>query len=181
MNGKDYLSFAEENGTLNILSRTGKSRVSIAKKFDFGVNNIFEQGGNFNVITSDNNLYTISQSGKIGSKKLSVSTDASIAIAQNNLVSLGGNILKINDTEVEIPIGSYSKPTIYSVNNKLYVAFTETLEKKIFLYGADGKLIAGSSKNGKGSVSMIADTSDKILNFAAKGEGKQIKIYSLNF
>ncbi len=172
---KDYLVFAEKNGNLNILSRTGKPRISVNKKFDFSDVNIFEEGGNFAVVTKDNNLYTISQDGKIGSKKLNISKDAKVAVVEDLIISLDNNILNINEVNTELPIGNYTNPSIQSVNGKKLITFTETSEKKVYLYDTSGKLIDGFPILGTSNAAFGADSTNKIVS-ATFGNGNSINL-----
>ncbi len=175
MGSKDYLIFAEDNGNLNILSRTGKPRVTANKKFDFGVNNIFEQGGSFAVVTKDNNFYTISESGKIGSRNLENSKEAKVAASEDLIVSLDTNVLIINNITVEMPIGNYTRPSIlYSKGRKL-ITFTETLEKKVYLYDASGILADGFPILGSSKAAFGEDDDTKLIS-ASFGNGNIINI-----
>src|SRR5690606_28333577 len=54
LNNKDYIIIAEESGKLNILHRTGKSRVEVGTKIDFGKTPFFAENDQF-VLISDNN------------------------------------------------------------------------------------------------------------------------------
>ena len=60
LGNKDYIAIAEENGTLNLLSRRGKSRINVAKKFKFSDTPISKEDSKFVVITADNKKESIS-------------------------------------------------------------------------------------------------------------------------
>ena len=61
MGNKDYIIVAEESGKLNILSRVGKSRVSVSKNFNFSEIPVAEEDNSFVVITKENTKERISQ------------------------------------------------------------------------------------------------------------------------
>src|SRR5690606_22326194 len=121
MGNKDYIIIAEESGNLNILSRVGKPRVSVSKKFNFSEVPIAEEDNTFVVITKENTKERISEDGKISSQKLDVGNNYWFTMDGSKKVTLDGNLLRINGKLAELPLGVYSKPEIFSLNRKSYI------------------------------------------------------------
>src|SRR5690606_16302335 len=143
MGNKDYIIIAEESGNLNILSRVGKSRVSVSKKFNFSEIPIAEEDNTFVVITKENTKERISQDGKISSQKLDVGSNYWFTILGNTKVTLDDNKLRINGKLAELPLGLYTKPQLFNINRNSYTTITETQEKKVYVFDKDGSLLNG--------------------------------------
>ncbi len=77
LQNKDYLLFQQENGTLSILSRTGKQRVTVSEKINLTGAPILKTRTSFVLVTKEREEKTISQTGKITSKKLNTPNDQS--------------------------------------------------------------------------------------------------------
>ena len=176
---KDYIAIAEENGTLNLLSRRGKSRIKVTKKFKFSEMPIAKEGSKFVVITADNKKESISQSGKVSSLSLDVSSNYSFSIKGNTKVTLDDNLLRINGKLVELPFGIYTKPLLFFANRTTYISITETQENKVYVYDTTGSLLNGFPVFGT-SVASIANASKKgKLKIVVKGDKNEIIEYSL--
>ena len=176
---KDYIAIAEENGNLNLLSRRGKSRINVVKKFKFSEIPIAKEGANFVVITADHKKESISQSGKVSSQSLDVSSNYSFAIKGNTKVTLDDNLLRINGKLVELPFGIYTQPIMFYANKTTYVSITETQEKKVYVYDTAGSLLNGFPLFGT-SVATVTNGSKKgALKIVVKGEKNEIIEYSL--
>lgn len=141
MGTKDYILIAEKDGKLHILNRTGKSRISVNKKFKFSEIPIANEAKNFVVITKDHTKYSISQTGKIIPKKLNVSNSYWFTINGSTKATLDDNLLRINGKLVELPFGMYTPPQIYVINRKTYVTVTEKQENKVFIFSKFGELL----------------------------------------
>lgn len=176
MGGKDFITIAEENGTLNILSRTGKSRVSISKKLNFSEIPIGEEDDNFVVITKDNVKYSISQGGKIGSQKLDVSSIYWYTVKGNTKVTLDDNKLRINAKLVELPLGVYSRPKIFSNTKKTLLTLTETQENKVYVFDVNGNLLNGFPVYGRGTGEISIN--DRNIFLVLMGDSASVIIYS---
>ena len=179
LGNKDYIAIAEENGTLNLLSRRGKSRINVTKKFKFSDTPIAKEGSKFVVITVDNKKESISQSGKVTSLTLDVSANYSFSIKGTTKVTLDDNLLRIKGKLVELPFGIYTNPKIFFENRTAYISITETQENKVYVYDSTGSLIKGFPVFGT-SVASISNSSKKGgLKIVVKGEKKELVLYQL--
>lgn len=179
LGNKDYIAIAEENGTLNLLSRRGKSRINVAKKFKFSDIPIAKEGSNFVVITGDNKKESISQNGEVTSLSLDVSANYSFSITGTTKVTLDDNLLRINGKLVELPFGIYTKPQLFYANRTTYISITETQENRLYVYDSAGSLIKGFPVFGTSAGSITESSKKGGLKIVVRGEKNEIIAYSL--
>ncbi|OAD90840.1 hypothetical protein A7A78_14115 [Aequorivita soesokkakensis] len=180
MGNKDYIVIAEESGKLNILSRVGKSRISVSKNFNFSEIPIAEEDNTFVVITKENTKERISQEGKISSQKLDVGSNYWFAINGNVKVTLDDNLLRINGKLTELPLGLYSKPYIFSINRNNYITITETQEKKVYVFDKNGDLLNGFPIYGTSAAGLGEGNGKNAKNIVVKGDVDRVILYSSN-
>ncbi len=177
MGNKDYIVIAEESGKLNILSRVGKSRVTVSKNFNFSEVPITEEDNTFVVITKENTKERISQAGKVSSQKLDVSSSYWFTMNGNTKATLDDNLLRINGKLTTLPLGLYTTPEIFNLNRTTYIAITETQEKKLYVFDKNGTLLKGFPVYGTSTASMGAGNKKSIV---VKGEANNVVYYTLN-
>lgn len=178
INSKDYITIAEENGKLNILSRVGKSRVSVAKTFDFSKTPITLENTKLVVINKDNSKNSVGMDGKTTTKKLDV-TSYQFTVKGKTKVTLDDNLMRINGVLIELPFGIYTPPTISIVNRKTYVSITETQENKVYVYNKSGNLLPGFPVYATSIIDMGDTTNNGKTNFVVKGDSKSILLYEM--
>jgi len=179
MGNKDYIVVAEDGGKLNILSRVGKSRVSVSKNFNFSEIPVAEEDNTFVVITKENTKERITQKGKVSSQKLEVGSNYWFTVSGSTKVTLDDNLLRINGKLAELPLGLYTKPQIFNINRNSYIAITETQEKKVYLFDKNGKILNGFPVYGS-SVASLGDSNKNTISLVTKGEPNSIIVYSSN-
>ena len=177
LQNKDYLLFQQENGTLSILSRTGKERVRVAEKLNLTGAPVLKTKTNFVLVTKDNQQKTISQKGKITSKKINTPNEFALSIVRDNIISLSDNHLRVNSKHIELPFGIYTTPSVYYANKKGYITTTETQEKKTYLYNFEGELLKGFPVYGVSSAEVIA--SKKNVFIVTKEDDTKCIVYQV--
>ncbi|WP_139855934.1 hypothetical protein [Aequorivita sinensis] len=177
MGSKDYIVIAEENGSLNILSRVGKSRVSVSKKFNFSSIPIAEEDNTFVVITKENTKERITPDGKVSSLKLDVGANYWFTISGNTKATLDDNLLRINGKLAELPLGIYTQPQLYKINRNYYTSITETQEKKVYVFDENGKLQNGFPVYGTSEASL--SQGKRTTNLVVKGDADSVIMYSM--
>src|SRR5690554_258727 len=180
MGNKDYILIAEENGTLNILSRIGKPRVSVSKKFNFSEIPVTAEDNTFVVITKENTKERIAEDGKVSSQKLNVGIGYWFAINGTTKATLDNNLLRIDGKLAELPIGLYSKPKLFEINRKVYVTTTETQENKVYVFDTNANLINGFPVYGTSEASMSKSSSRNGFSLSVKGDSKDVIVYDVN-
>jgi len=177
--GKDYIVIPEKNGTLNILSRTGKPRIKTRKTFNFSENPIGYEDKKIVVIEKNNIKNSINASGKVSSIKMNPSLPYYFTNYGKTNVSMLDNKLFINKKTIELPFGIYTSPQIFIANKKIYIAVTETQESKVYVYNDSGKLQNGFPVFGKSSIDMTTTKEKEELLIVVLGDKKELIIYSL--
>ncbi|WGF93099.1 hypothetical protein [Aequorivita marisscotiae] len=177
MGNKDYIVIAEENGKLNILSRVGKPRISISKKFNFSDIPIAEEDNNFVVITKENTKERIAQDGKVSTLKLNVGNNYWFLVEENTKVTKDDNLLRINGKLVELPLGLYTVPKLFNIGRKTYITITETQEKKVYVFDKNGETLNGFPVYGTSEAAMGEGSSTGLV---VKGEANSIVFYGIN-
>ncbi len=180
MGNKDYIAIAEENGKLNILSRVGKSRISISKTFNFSEIPIVAEDNTFVVITKENTKERISENGKITSQKLDVGSNYWFTINGSTKVTMDDNKLRINGKLAELPLGLYSRPNIFIVSLNSYVTITETQEKKVYVFDKNGNLLKGFPIYGTSGASFGEGNGKNAKSLVVKGDADSIILYFSN-
>lgn len=175
MGNKDYIVITEESGKLNILSRVGKHRVKVLKNFNFSAIPVAEEDNHFVVITKENTKERITQNGKVSSQKLNVNNSYWYSILENTKATIDDNLLRINGKLVELPLGIYSNPQVFSIKRKKYITITETQENKVYVYSQTGKLLNGFPVYGTSAASIGAGNNKALV---VKGETNIVLFYT---
>ncbi|MEH6763771.1 MAG: hypothetical protein V7655_04655 [Aequorivita antarctica] len=178
MGNKDYIVVAEESGKLNILSRVGKSRISVSNNFNFSEIPIAEEDNTFVVITKENTKERITQDGKVSSQKLDVGSNYWFTILGNTKVTLDDNKLRINGKLVELPLGLYTRPQLFNVSRNSYITITETQEKKVYVFDKDGSILNGFPVYGTSAATMGESNGKNTKSIVVKGDANSIILYS---
>lgn len=176
---KDYIMVPEASGKLNILSRTGKTRVPLKEKIDFSENDWYEYRGRFVSTNKSGDLLKISEKGNIQKENLRLSENHQIDATIKSLVSLSENILNIKGNKVNLDFGLYSAPEIFYINNKIYVSVTDTQAHKVYLFDSSGKLFPGFPIYGNSRVDMANADRDASPELVVKGEDDSVLLYEI--
>lgn len=179
MGSKDYILIAEENGTLNILSRVGKSRVAVDKKFKFSQVPITSEDQTFVVITKDNVKERIGEDGKTLSQNLDVGSNYWFTISGSIKATLDDNILRINGKPAELPLGVYSQPQIYRFDQRYYITITETQENRVYVFDKNAELTKGFPVFGSSEASIGKGGTAKETVISTKGEPNEVIVYKI--
>ncbi|AXG68038.1 hypothetical protein KORDIASMS9_00227 [Kordia sp. SMS9] len=177
---KDYITFQESNGKLHILSRTGKPRITPKKNIQFSDNTMYIHNNLFTTSDRDGNLIQIDSKGQFQTTKLPVEANHDVVMTTKTLVSFFENKLRIKDKTVELDFGSYSKPKLFLIRNKIYVSITDKDARKVYLFDSNAKPIAGFPVFGSSAIDLDNFDKDTQLEAVTKGENNTILVYKLN-
>ncbi|WP_298426450.1 hypothetical protein [uncultured Kordia sp.] len=177
---KDYITFQESNGKLHILSRTGAPRITVKKNIQFSDNKIYIHNNLFTTSDRNGNLIQVDSKGQIDKTKLPVEANHDVTMTSKTLVSFFENKLRIKDKTIELDFGSYSKPEIFFIKNKIYVAITDVDAQKVYLYDSNAKSIPGFPAFGSSAIDLGNFDKDPKLEFVTKGEKNTLLVYKLN-
>jgi hypothetical protein len=177
---KDYITFQESSGKLHILSRTGKPRITPKQNIQFSRNTMYIYKNLFTTSDRNGNLIQIDGKGQIEKTKLPVEESHDVVMTSKTLVSFFENKLRIKDKTVELDFGSYSKPNIFYIRNKIYVTITDKDAQKVYLFDSNAKSIAGFPAFGSTAIDLGNFDKDNKLELVTKGENNTVLVYKLN-
>ena len=180
MGNKDYILIKEESGKVNILSRTGQTRVKIKQDFKASNQDIYSYLKTFTTTDQQGNLIQIDPKGNVISTDLGLEVAHEITATTKSLVTLTNNILTIKGIPVTLPYGRYNAPQIFYLNNIVYVSVTDVEAQKVYLYYSDGKAVSGFPVHGVSSIDLNNVDKDKPIEFVVQGESKDLLIYQIN-
>tara|TARA_R110000850_G_scaffold73760_1_gene161910 strand:+ start:42779 stop:45250 length:2472 start_codon:yes stop_codon:yes gene_type:complete len=181
ISNKDYILIAEENGKLNILHRTGQSRVGVSSKFDFGESQIYTEDNAFVFLTSKDEKISIDQNGKVSTQNLSSSSKNVVwEISRNTKATLDDNILRINNQKVELPFGLYTAPKISFSNRRILVSITDLQQQRTYVYNSLGELLSNFPVYGTSIMELGDATNNGRPNGVVKGASKEVVMYEIN-
>ncbi len=181
ISNKDYILIAEENGKLNILHRTGKIRVGVNSKFDFGESQIYSEDADFVFLTSKDHKISIDQSGKVSSQNLGSSSKNVVwELSGNTKVTLDDNILRINNQKVELPFGLYTTPKISLSNRRILISITDLQQQRTYVYNSLGELLSNFPVYGTSSMELGDATNNGRPNGVVMGGSKEVVLYEVN-
>ena len=174
---KDYIVFPEENGKLNIISRQGKSRVSVKEKIEFSENEWYEHKGNLVSANSAGQLVFVDENGNVEKRGNTSEADLKISATENILASISENILKINEKEITLDYGLYTAPKIFQLKGKNYITVTDTQAQRLLVFDENANLLPGFPVYGNSAANMAAGK-DNIL-ITVKGEENSVLVYEM--
>ena len=176
---KDYLVFKLKNGQLKILNRVGNTRVNLKNKFSFSENEIKLYQNKFTFTTTDGILIQIDQSGNVTSSKLNLANDHGMDATSRTLAIMNDNVLRIRDKKVPLELGVYSKPTIFYLNDKIYISVTDIQNQKIYLFDSQAESIPNFPIFGNSIIDMADIDNNKNAEFVAKDQENSIKVFKI--
>ncbi|MCK8521579.1 hypothetical protein M0D21_08365 [Aquimarina sp. D1M17] len=177
---KDYIVFAEKNGTLSILDRLGRPRVKVKEKVNFSKNEWYQYQDKFTSTTKDGKLIQIQTDGNAVSQNLKLNEDNRMVSTNKTLVTFSENKLAIKGKTLELDYGVYSEPKLFYINNKIYITITDIQAKKVYLYDSNAELFPNFPVYGNSGLNLGNIDNDPNLEFVVQGEDNSILIYQIN-
>ena len=177
---KDYILVSEANGNLHILSRTGETRVPTQKEFQFSNNKWYQYQNLFTTTNLKGELVQVNESGKNTKKDLKLTENHNLVANNTILVTFNENELSINGKIVNLDYGLYTEPQLIEINNKAYIAITDTQTSKVYVFDKDANLISGFPVYGNSQISLANMDNRGKLEFCVKGEDNSVLIYQMN-
>jgi len=177
---KDYLVFKNEGGRLQILSRTGETRIAVKETINFSDNPVLLHKNKFAVTDQKGTLFLIDEKGKINRENLKLQPDHGIDATDKTLAVMNDNILSIRNKKVELELGVYSKPKIFYLNDKIYVSVTDIQNQKIYLFDSQALPISNFPVPGNSIIDLEDMDNDHKLELVVKDQNNGILVYRIN-
>lgn len=176
---KDYIVFNTEN-KMYILDRTGNTRVTPKTSSTFSKEGIYLYRDKFTTTSPDGSLITIDSKGNTVSQNLNLSQQHHIETSSKTLVTLNENKLTIKGNSYELDFGIYTKPTLFYLQDKIYVSVTDLQTQKIYLFDSNANLLPNFPVYGNSSIELNNIDSDNDLEFVVKGDSNSVIVYQIN-
>jgi hypothetical protein len=179
MGSTDYLVLKSKN-KLYILDRTGNPRITPKTTQTFSNQPIFLNNNAFTTTTSNGNIIAVNAKGRVSTQNLNLSEKHGIDASSKTLVAQSENKLSIKNNAIEIDYGTYTAPSLFYLNDKIYVSITDLQTQKVFLYDSQGNLLPNFPVYGNSAIALDQVDRSKNLKFVTKGETNAILLYQLN-
>lgn len=176
---KDYLVL-KTKPKLYILDRTGRTRVSPKSKNTFSNEPVFLYQNNFTTTTDDGQLVSIDTRGNASKVNLNLGANHNLETTSKTRVTFHDNKLGIKSRSLELDYGNYTRPRIFYINDKIYVAITDLQAKKAYLFDSQGKLRPNFPVYANAPINLDNIDKDKSLEFVTKGDTNTIILYQIN-
>ena len=176
---KDYIAFGEGNH-LEILDRVGKTRIKVKEDILFSGNEIYLYNNYFTTTNVNGELLEVDQNGKIKHSNLNLKDHHKITTTSKSLVTLSDNKLTIKTNPFTLDFGNYTAPSIFYVNDKIYVSVTDLQAKKIYLFDSQAQPIAHFPVYGNSGIELGNIDGDESLEFVTQGSNSSILVYKFN-
>lgn len=177
---KDYIIIAENDGKLNILSRTGKSRIAVKENIDFGDTPIFKEKNTFTTYDINGGKITITTNGKLTRTQSDIVTNTIVNTNGNTTASLLENKLIINNKEIALEYGAYTTPEIFRVGKQVFITLTNTETSQVLCFNEKGEPLDNFPVYGIGPAHFDYLERNKNLGFVTQGDTNSILIYQVN-
>lgn len=177
---KDFLVFQLENGKLKIRHRAGGNRITADRTIEFSENDVFFYKNKFSITDKKGVLHQVDTRGKLSATNLNLGPNHGMYATSKTLALMDENVLSIKGKKIELDLGIYTKPTIFYIYDKIYVAVTDIQNQKIHLYDSQGMTIPNFPVYGNSAIDLIDVDGDKKLELVAKDQDNSIILYGIN-
>jgi hypothetical protein len=177
---KDYLVFKLANNTLKILNRVGNVRIKTNDKIPFSDNSIKVYQNKISLTSNKGVLYQIDTKGKIAQTDLGLQIDHGFDATSKTLAIMDDNVLRIRENKIPLDLGVYSKPTIFYINDKIYVSVTDIQNQKSFLFDSQAVPIPNFPIYGSSEIDMADIDKDKKPELVIKDRENSFTVYKIN-
>jgi hypothetical protein len=172
---KDYLIINTDK-KLYITDRRGNIRIKVPENLNVSGNEIYINKNSILTIDNNNNLIRISLNGKISKKPLPLESKYSITSNNKNTAYISENILNINNKNIELKYGNYSKPKLF---NNEFISITNFDESKVYLFDINGDAIDNFPIFGNSNIDItINNEKNKLITVF--GDENEILTYSFD-
>ncbi len=176
ISGKDYIVFRSGEERLKIINRQGEDRIRVNAKIPFAERSITLYNNLFSGITKQGDLAQIDLKGNVIKLPLDVDSNLGFAADGKNLVTLKENVLKINQTEIELPFGNYGTPKIWQGFDNTYVSIVDHQSNQIFVFDISGAQISGFPVFGSSEIDLKILTKNR-LQVSTLGDRNSMILY----
>ncbi|MFS4454983.1 ribonuclease HII [Maribacter sp. 2304DJ31-5] len=176
---KDYLVFKLSPNKLKILNRVGDIRINIKENIPFSQNKVRSYKNTIALTTANGLLYQISPNGKIQKTDMGLNKDHGLDATSKTLAVMNDNILRIRDKKITLDLGVYTTPSIFYLNDKIYVSVTDIQNQKSYLFDSQSKAIPNFPIYGTSVIDMADMDNDKKPELIIKDQDNSLSVYKI--
>lgn len=177
---KDYIVIAENSGKLNILSRTGKSRITVKETIKFGDTPISKDGNSFITYDINGGEIRINTKGTMTRTQSDLTTNTIVQKNKKTTASIFENKLMINKKVIELAYGTYTTPQIFKVGSRLLISVTDIESSQVLCFDDKGNAIDNFPVYGTSSAHFDYLERNKNVGFVTQGDANTLLIYQIN-
>tara|TARA_Y100000385_G_scaffold109413_1_gene113600 strand:- start:184 stop:2544 length:2361 start_codon:yes stop_codon:yes gene_type:complete len=176
--GKDFIVIAAGN-QLKLLDRRGNIRVKVKESIDFSNESIYFCKSFFTTTNTKGELIQVNTKGNLTRQSLDLESNHDITTSSKTLVIRNENKLSINMNNVDLEYGKYSPPSLFYLNDKIYVSTTDLEAKKIWIFDSKAKPYPSIPVYGTSGIDLTNADNDSSLEFVTRGDAKSIILYQM--
>ncbi|TXD85359.1 ribonuclease HII [Subsaximicrobium wynnwilliamsii] len=176
---KDYIVFTEGDH-LEILDRVGKPRIKVKEKISFSGNEVYLYNDHFTTTNTSGELLEVNQNGRVKHENLNLNANHKIATTSKTLAAISDNNLTIKSKTIALDFGNYTEPSIFYIDDKIYVSITDLQAKKVYLFDSQAKPTANFPIYGNSKIELANMDGDSNLEVLTKGSDNSVIIYKIN-
>lgn len=177
---KDYLVFKLANNMLKILNRVGNERLKTKEQIPFSDNSAKVYQNKISLTSNKGILYQIDTKGKLAKTDLGINIDHGFDATSKTLAIMDDNVLSIRDKKITLDLGVYSKPTIFYINDKIYVSVTDIQNQKSYLFDSQAVPIPNFPIYGSSVIDMATIDKGKKPALVVKEQENSFTVYKIN-
>ena len=92
---------------------------------------------------------------------------------------MNDNVLSIRGKEVTLDLGVYTKPTIFYLNDKIYVSVTDIQNLRTYLFDSQAEAISGFPVYGASVIDMADMDNDNKPELVLKDQDNTLVVYKI--
>ncbi|MGC1514225.1 MAG: ribonuclease HII [Maribacter sp.] len=176
---RDYIVLKLDDGQLKILNRVGDDRIRVKTKFAFSENPVVLYQNKFTFSSAEGMLHQIDTKGTLTQSDLSLIKDHGLDATSKTLAIINDNVLQIRDKKIQLELGVYSKPTIFYLNDKIYVSVTDIQNQQIYLYDSQAEPIPNFPIFGSSVIDLADMDNDKNPELLFKDQENSLSVFKI--
>ena len=176
---RDFLVFKLEDGSLKLLSRVGKERISVSDKIEFSNNEVYLYRNKFILTDKAGIMHSIDTDGKLNKSSTRMNEDHGLDATTKTLVTLNENTLTIKGRNRDLELGVYLKPKIFYIYDKIYVSTTDIQSGQVYLFDSANRPISNFPVFGNSSVDLADIDNDSRLELVTKDQSNSLIVYTI--
>ena len=180
IDGKDYITIAQKNGKLNILSRTGNPRIAVAEKINFSKAPLQNIKNAFVTYDVHGERIHINTKGTLTKMATDYGSGSVISFNDKHSVAIRGNVMYINNNKKNMEYGTYTAPLLSTIKRDTYIATTDIESNQTYVFNKNGKLLDNFPVYGTSRPFLGLLERNKTLGFVTQGDDKTVLVYRIN-